>query len=162
MPISKTICRLSEDMFAMADRPLWTGPGNIDSTVPPRLQHMFALARKMGYEMRPIARRLDNMHQTSGSPRAPYTPNQGYHPPFQPVRDYFRIKCFSCGHFGHTQARCPKPDSTIRINRPVGTCNVTVNSIRTTLQRSETLFRPGPHPYRSDCTPSGLHFIFAS
>ena len=43
----------------MADRPLWTGQSNPDSTVPPTLQQMFALAQKMGYEMRPIARRLD-------------------------------------------------------------------------------------------------------
>ena len=67
----------SEDTFAMVDRPLWTGLSNIDSTVPPTLQQMFALAQKMGYEMRPIARQLDNMRQPSGSPRAPYTPNSG-------------------------------------------------------------------------------------
>ena len=103
----------SGDMFAMADRPLWNGLSNIDLTVPPTLQQLFALARKMGYEMRPIARRLDNMHQPSRSPRVPYTPNQGYRPPFRPVRDYSRIKCFSCGQFGHTQAHCPKPDSTL-------------------------------------------------
>ena len=97
----------SEPMFAMTDRPLWTGPSNPDYTVPltQLLQQMFALARKMSYEMRPIARRLDYMRQPSGSPRAPFTPNQGYRPPFRPVRDYSRIKCFSCGRFGHTQAR---------------------------------------------------------
>ena len=103
----------SEDMFAMADRPPWTGQSNSDSTVPPALQHMFALARKMGYEMRPIARQLDNTHQPSGSPRAPFTPGQGYHPPFRSGRDFSRIKCFSCGQFGHTQARCPRPDSSL-------------------------------------------------
>ena len=41
----------SEDMFAMADRPQWTGPGVSDSAVSPSLQQMFALARRMGYEM---------------------------------------------------------------------------------------------------------------
>ena len=59
----------SEDMFAMADRPLWTGPSNTDS------KQRDPLTRKMGYEMRPIARRLDNMRQPSGSPRVPYTHN---------------------------------------------------------------------------------------
>ena len=37
----------SEDMFAMADRPQWSGQSNHDSTVPPTTQQMFALARKM-------------------------------------------------------------------------------------------------------------------
>ena len=78
-------------------------------------EDMFA----MGYEMRPIARWLENMRQPSRSLRAPCTPNQGYRPPFRPVRDYSRIKCFSCGQFGHTQARCPKPDSTLPY-KPVG------------------------------------------
>ena len=62
----------SEDMFAMADLPPWTGPSNPDFTVPPTIRQMFALARKMDYEM----------CQPSGSPRAPFTPNQGYRPPF--------------------------------------------------------------------------------
>ena len=74
---------------------------------------MFALARKMGYEMRPIARWLDNTLQPSGPPRVPFTPGQGYRPPFRPSRDFSRIKCFSCSQFGHTQARCPKPDSSL-------------------------------------------------
>ena len=89
------------------------GPSNSDSTVPPTLQQMFALARKMGYEMRPIARRSDNTRQRSGSPRAPFTPDQGYRPPFRPGRDFSRIKCFSCGQFEHTQAHCPRPDLSL-------------------------------------------------
>ena len=105
--------RESEDMFAMAYRPPWTGQSSSDSTVPPRLQQIFALARKMGYEMRPIARQLDNTCQPSESPRAPFTPSQGYRPPFWPGRDFSRIKCFSCGQFRHTQARCPKSYSTL-------------------------------------------------
>ena len=45
-----------------------------------------------------------------------FTASQGYSPPFRPIQDYSRIKCFSCGQFGHTQARCPKPDSTLPYN----------------------------------------------
>ena len=45
----------------MADRPQWTGQGVSDSTVSPSLQQMFALVRRMGYEMRPIARDLDKI-----------------------------------------------------------------------------------------------------
>ena len=100
-------------MFAMADQPPWTGQSNFNSTVPPMLEQMFALAWKMGYEMRPIARRLDNTRQPSGSPRAPFTRGQGYRPPFRPGRDFSRIKCFSCGQFGDTQACCPRPDSSL-------------------------------------------------
>ena len=45
----------------------------------PELQQMFALARRMGYEMRPIARRFDAPRQTPGS-RQP--PNRDYRAPF--------------------------------------------------------------------------------
>ena len=34
-------------------------------------------------------------------------------------RDYSRTKCFSCGQLGHTQVRCPKPDSSLPF-RPSG------------------------------------------
>ena len=76
---------------------------------------MFALARRMGYEMRPIARRFDAPQQAPG-PRS--SPNKDYRAPFRP-RDYSRTKCFSCGQLGHTQVRCPKPDSSLPF-RPSG------------------------------------------
>ena len=69
----------------------------------------------MGYEMRPIARRFDAPRQTP-SPRS--SPNMDYRAPFRP-RDYSRTKCFSCGQLGHTQVRCPKPDSSLPF-RPSG------------------------------------------
>ena len=34
-------------------------------------------------------------------------------------RDYSRIKCFSCGQFGHMHTRCPRPDASLPI-MPVG------------------------------------------
>ena len=103
----------SEDMFAMADRPQWTGQGVSDSAMYPSLQQMFALARWMGYEMRPIARHMENVRQSPGSPRAPFVSGEGYRTPFRSGRDFSRIKCFSFGQMGHTQARCPKPDVTL-------------------------------------------------
>ena len=41
----------------------------------PSLQQMFTLARRMGYEMHPIARRMGATRQAPGSPR---TMGQGY------------------------------------------------------------------------------------
>ena len=49
----------------------WTGRGVLEPTMPPSLQHMFALARRMGYEMRPIARRAENSCRPQESPRTP-------------------------------------------------------------------------------------------
>ena len=100
-------------MFAMVDRHQWTGQGVSDSALSPSLQQMFALARRMGYEMRPIASQMDNTLQSLGSPGVPFASGQGYLTPFRSSRDFSRIKCFSCGQMGHTQARCPKPDLTL-------------------------------------------------
>ena len=100
----------SEEMFAMIDRSQWTGQGVSEPTIPPSLAQMCTLARRMGYEMRPVARRSN---QPPGSPRAPFTSGQGYRQPFQQGRDFSKAKCYSCGQMGHTQARCPKPDSTL-------------------------------------------------
>ena len=75
----------SEEMFAMMDRSQWTGQGVSEMTIPPSLAQMFALARRMGYEMRPIARRAD---QPPGSPRTPFASGQGYCPPFLQGRDF--------------------------------------------------------------------------
>ena len=49
----------SEAVFAVGDRPLWTNRRPPDAAGIPTLQQMFALARRMGYEMRPIARQTD-------------------------------------------------------------------------------------------------------
>ena len=100
----------SEDMMAMMDRSQWTGRGVSEPTMSPSLQQMFARARWMGYEMRPIARHEENTRRPLEPPRAP---GQGYRTPFRPGRDYSKIKCFTWGNMRRTQARCPKPDSTL-------------------------------------------------
>ena len=106
----------SEDMVAIIARSQWTSPGVSEPTMPPSLQHMFTLVRQMGYEMRPIARHAENTRRPPVPPRAP---GQGYRMPFRPGRDNSKIKCFSCGNMGHTQAHCPKPDSALPL-RPDG------------------------------------------
>ena len=98
-----------EEMFAVVDRQQWNTQRAVEPPLSPELQQMFALARRMGYEMRPIARRF-------GAPRS--SPNKDYRAPFRP-RDYSRTKCFSCGQLGHTQVRFPKPDSSLPF-RPSG------------------------------------------
>ena len=98
-----------EEMFAVVDRQQWNTRRAAEPPLSPELQQMFTLAHRMGYEMRPIARRLDAPRQTPG-PQS--SPNKEYRAPFRP-RDYSRTKCFSCGQLGHTQVRCPKPDSSL-------------------------------------------------
>ena len=87
-----------EEMFAVVDRQQWNTQRAAEPPLSPELQQMFALARRMGYEMRPITRRFDAPRQTPG-PRS--SPNKEYRAPFR-LRDYSRTKCFSCGVGTHT------------------------------------------------------------
>ena len=56
----------SEEMFAVGDRPPWTNRRLPETSGGPTLQQMFALAQRMGYEMRPISRQTDAPRQQSG------------------------------------------------------------------------------------------------
>lgn len=68
-------------------------------------EQLLDLAKKMGYEMRPAARR-----QGQSSPAGR---------PGNRRRDWSKVKCFSCGTMGHTRARCPRPDRSLPF-KPTG------------------------------------------
>ena len=138
----------------MMDRSQWTRQGVSELTILPSLAHMFALTRRMGYEMRPIARRAS---QPPGSPRAPFV--SGHRPPFRQGRDCPKVKCFSCGQMGYKQALCPKPDSTLSFKPPGWNMQSDGQQQRNTNSPRETPFRPGPRPNRSECHSSGPQFI---
>ena len=98
-----------EDVFAVGDRPVWNRRVN-DTPATPSLQQMFALARRMGYEMRPIANQQDAQRRPPGV-QPSQEQHRGFRQPVRTGRDFSRIKCFSCGEFG--------PDATLPF-RPAG------------------------------------------
>ena len=101
-----------EEMFAVGDRPPWTNRRLPETSGVPTLQQMFALAQRMGYEMRPISRQTDApRHQSGGRP--PVGQDRGFRSQPRTGCDYSKFCCFSCGQFGHMQARCPKPDASL-------------------------------------------------
>ena len=102
----------SEEMFAVGDRAPWTNRRLPETPGAPTLQQMFALAQRMGYEMRPISRQTDAPRQQSGG-RPPVGQDRGFRPQQRTGRDYSKFRCFSCGQFGHMQTRCPKPDASL-------------------------------------------------
>ena len=106
-----------EDVFAVGDRPPWNRRSP-DTSVSPSLQQMFVLARRMGYEMCPIAGKPDAQRRPPGNRPSP-DQNRGFRPPARTGRDYSRIKCFSCGEFGHMQSHCQRPDSSLPF-KPAG------------------------------------------
>ena len=102
----------SEEMFAVGDRPPWTNRRLPETSGGPTLQQMFALAQRMGYEMRPISRQTDAPRQQSGG-RPPVGQDRTFRSQPRTGRDYSKFRCFSCGQFGHMQTRCPKPDTSL-------------------------------------------------
>ena len=79
-----------EDIFAVGDRPPWNNRRPPEPSTTPTLQHMFALARRMGYEMRPIARQTDGSRPNSGN-RSFSDQNRGFRPQTGTGWDYSRI-----------------------------------------------------------------------
>ena len=79
---------------------------------------------------------------------------QEYRSSYRPGRDYSKMKCFSCGQMGHTQARCLKPDSSLPF-RPDGW-----NARSDGPQRHSNAPPPlGKRDIGRDLTLTGLHVI---
>ena len=96
-----------EDMFAVGDSLPWNNRRPPEPSTTPTLQRMFTLACR----------------SNSGN-RSFSDQNRGFRPQTRTGRDYSKIKCFSCGQFGHMQTRCPQPGripavQTCRLATPV-------------------------------------------
>ena len=105
-----------EEMFVVGDRPAWNRQTG-DAPIAPSLQQMFALARRMGYEMRPIAGSQDAQRRPPGT-QQPSNLQRGFRPTGRTGWDLLRVKCFSCGEFGHMQNRCQRPDASLPFRPP--------------------------------------------
>ena len=115
-PYSEDDCD-SEEMFAVGDRSLWANRRPPETSGVPTLQQMFALAQRMGYEMRRISRQTDAPRQQPGG-RSPVSQDRGFRSQPRTGRDYSKFRCFSCGQFV-TLSRCPKPDTSLPF-KPAG------------------------------------------
>ena len=145
-----------EDMFAVGDHPPWNNRRPSEPSTTPTLQQMFALAHRMGYEMRPIARQTDGNQPNSGN-WSLSDQNRGFRPQTRIGRDYSRIKCFSCGQFGHMRTRCPQPDASLPF-RPAG-CQLQSDN----RQQRDGDNQQGNSPWTGTSpTPVCIHFMAKS
>ena len=127
-----------ENVFAVGDYPPWNRRSP-DTSVSPSLQQMFVLARRMGYEMRPIAGQPDAQRRPPGNRPSP-DQNCGFRPPARTGRDYSRIKCFSLAI-----CRVVDRDRTppYLLNQWDGTSNLTTGLHATATAVRETISRSG-------------------
>ena len=79
-----------EEMFAVGDRAPWTNRRLPETSGVPTLQQMFALAQRMGYEMRPISRQTDAPRQQSGG-RPPVGQDRTFRSQPRTGRDYSKF-----------------------------------------------------------------------
>ena len=120
-----------EEMFAVVDRQQWNTQRAAEPPLSPELQQMFALARRMGYEMRPIACRSDAPRRTPGPQTSP---GQGYRASAAVRWDIRRLGAPNRIHPYHF-------DQTVGVTGRIG------HSDTTSDPHKETKYRPGPDPH---------------
>ena len=149
-------CADSEDVFAMGDRAPWINRRAPEPTAAPTLQQMFTLARRMGYEMRPIAGQPDAQRQPLAN---------------QPFQIRTGDSVLKRGPVGTTPRLSASVMDNLDICRPVardrtlrcrliqgdGIFNPTVVNSGMGVTSRKTLHRPGPHPHRSVRIRSPIH-----
>ena len=147
-----------EDMFAVGDRPPWNNRRSPEPSTSKTLQQMFALARRMGYEMRPIARQTDGSRplQEIDRSRIRIGGSAIRHVPVGTIPESSASVVVSldiCGHDAHCRTL---PCLT---NLWVGNSNLIIINNGMAITNRETHHRPGPHPHRSVFTSFEPHAI---
>ena len=136
-----------EEMFAMVDRQQWNTQRAAEPPLSPELQQMFALARRMGYEMRPIARRFDAPRQTPG-PRSSQIRNIALH--FDHVT-ISRLNVSAVVSWDTLKFVAPNRTHLFHSGQVDGwTGRMDPSEIVEDLHR-EMKYRPGPNPYWPVC-----------
>ena len=147
-----------EEMFAVVDRQQWNTQRAAEPPLSPELQQMFALARRMGYEMRPISRRFDAPRQTPGSRQ---TPNRDYRAPFKP-RDYTPgLSVLAVVSWDTLRFAVQNRTHLFRSGQVDGSTGRTDLDGIVEHPHRETKYRPGPNPHWPVCHRIGPRFIHA-
>ena len=142
-----------EEMFALVDQQQWNARRAAEPPLSPELQQMFALARRMGYEMRPIAHRLDTPRQTPGPPSSP---NKEYRAPFRPC-NYSNV--LAVASWDTHKFVAPNRTHLSHSGRTGGSTGQMDHSDVMEDHHRETKYRPGPNPHWPVCHRFGPRFI---
>ena len=126
-------------MFAVGDRPPWTNRRPPETSGVPTLQQMFALAQRMGYEMRPISRQTDAPRQQPGG-RSPSVPS---HDPDVTTRSFAASVVASLVTCSHVVPNRMRPCHS---NQLVGFSSPKEADSEMEEIRRKTHPRPGLHP----------------
>ena len=143
-------------MFAVVDRQQWNTRRAAEPPLSPELQQMFTLAHRMGYEMRPIARRLDAPRQTPGPQTSP---NRGYRTPFRPRVIIRRPSALAVVSWDTHKFAAPSQTHPYHSDRTGGMTGRMDHSDTTEDPHRETKYRPGPNPHWPVCHRFGPRFI---